>query len=79
VLANKLKKVVSRGVFGDLSHVSEDEMPAASLSVVDSSCNENTLVAQGLKRHDPELLDQLIVQYQHRLLRYLRHPGKLIS
>jgi RNA polymerase sigma-70 factor (ECF subfamily) len=38
---------------------------------VDQSCNENTLVAQGLKRHDPELLDQLIVQYQHRLLRYL--------
>ena len=24
-----------------------------------------------MKRHDPELLDQLIVQYQHRLLRYL--------
>jgi RNA polymerase sigma-70 factor, ECF subfamily len=33
--------------------------------------SENALVAQGLKRHDPELLDELIVQYQHRLLRYL--------
>lgn len=31
----------------------------------------NALVAQGLKRHDPELLGRLIVQYQHRLLRYL--------
>jgi RNA polymerase sigma-70 factor (ECF subfamily) len=46
-------------------------MRAASLTLTDQSCNENTIVAQGLKRHDPELLDQLIVQYQHRLLRYL--------
>src|ERR1700754_2206557 len=71
MLANKLKKVVTRGVFGDVGHVSQDDMPATALSAVDQSCNENTLVAQGLKRHDPDLLDQLIVQYQHRLLRYL--------
>src|ERR1700744_6631294 len=71
MLANKLKKVVTRGVFGEVGHVSQDDMPAAALSAVDQSCNENSLVAQGLKRHDPELLDQLIVQYQHRLLRYL--------
>jgi RNA polymerase sigma-70 factor (ECF subfamily) len=32
---------------------------------------ENTSIAHGLKRQDPELLDQLIEQYQHRLLRYL--------
>ncbi len=32
---------------------------------------ENAAIARGLKRHDPELLDQLIEQYQHRLLRYL--------
>jgi RNA polymerase sigma-70 factor (ECF subfamily) len=71
VLANRLKKVVTGGVFGEAAHVSEGDMPTASLAVVDQSCNENALVAQGLKRHDPELLDQLIVQYQHRLLRYL--------
>jgi RNA polymerase sigma-70 factor (ECF subfamily) len=46
-------------------------MRTASLTLTDQSSNENTIVAQGLKRHDPELLDQLIVQYQHRLLRYL--------
>jgi len=46
-------------------------MSTNSFAVTDSSSAENTLVAQGLKRHDPELLDQLIVQYQHRLLRYL--------
>ena len=32
---------------------------------------ENLAIARGLKRNDPELLDQLIETYQHRLLRYL--------
>jgi RNA polymerase sigma-70 factor (ECF subfamily) len=32
---------------------------------------ENLAVAQGLKRQDPGLLDELILRYQHRLLRYL--------
>ena len=46
-------------------------MHATSLTLTNQACDENSIVAQGLKRHDPELLDQLIVQYQHRLLRYL--------
>jgi RNA polymerase sigma-70 factor (ECF subfamily) len=33
--------------------------------------SENAAIAQGLKRQDPELLDELIERYQHRLLRYL--------
>lgn len=32
---------------------------------------ENAAIAHGLKRQDPELLDQLIETYQHRLMRYL--------
>jgi len=32
---------------------------------------ENAEIAAGLKRQDPELLDQLIDTYQHRLMRYL--------
>jgi RNA polymerase sigma-70 factor (ECF subfamily) len=32
---------------------------------------QNLAIAKGLKRNDPELLDQLIETYQHRLLRYL--------
>jgi RNA polymerase sigma-70 factor (ECF subfamily) len=32
---------------------------------------ENAEIARGLKRQDPELLDQLIETYQHRLMRYL--------
>src|SRR6201987_3184052 len=33
--------------------------------------SENAAIAHGLKRQNPELLDQLIDLYQHRLLRYL--------
>jgi RNA polymerase sigma-70 factor (ECF subfamily) len=32
---------------------------------------ESTEIARGLRRRDPDLLDRLIDQYQHRLLRYL--------
>ena len=32
---------------------------------------ENLAIAEGLKLQDPELLDRLIEEYQHRLLRYL--------
>lgn len=32
---------------------------------------ESAAIARGLKRRDPDLLDQLIDQYQHRLMRYL--------
>jgi RNA polymerase sigma-70 factor (ECF subfamily) len=32
---------------------------------------QNLAVAQGLKRQDAALLDELIVKYQHRLMRYL--------
>ena len=33
--------------------------------------DDNAVIAHGLKRQNPELLDQLIELYQHRLLRYL--------
>jgi RNA polymerase sigma-70 factor (ECF subfamily) len=32
---------------------------------------ENAAIARGLKRQDPDLLDQLIEAHQHRLMRYL--------
>lgn len=32
---------------------------------------ESAAIARGLKRRDPDLLDRLIDQYQHRLMRYL--------
>jgi RNA polymerase sigma-70 factor (ECF subfamily) len=33
--------------------------------------SETSAIARGLRRRDPEVLDRLIEQYQHRLLRYL--------
>lgn len=46
-------------------------MSAAALQLADQIRSENARVAEGLKRHDTQLLDELILQYQHRLLRYL--------
>ncbi|MBV8630382.1 MAG: sigma-70 family RNA polymerase sigma factor [Silvibacterium sp.] len=46
-------------------------MSTATLAFREQSRAENMEIAHGLRRHDPELLDRLIVQYQHRLLRYL--------
>src|SRR5258708_19530697 len=33
--------------------------------------SDASAIARGLRRRDPDLLDRLIEQYQHRLLRYL--------
>lgn len=70
-LSGKLKKIVAGGVFGGGPPVSDCEMSAAAFTIAGQSQLENALIAQGLKRQDSELLDHLIVQYQHRLLRYL--------
>ena len=45
--------------------------PGAASAADEQVRRENLAVAEGLKRQDPGLLDQLIVRYQHRLLRYL--------
>lgn len=45
-------------------------MPAVS-SLTAQPYAESLEIAQGLKRQDPELLDHLIEEFQHRLLRYL--------
>jgi RNA polymerase sigma-70 factor (ECF subfamily) len=39
--------------------------------LVDRMEREAASIARGLRRRDPEMLDHLIEQYQHRLLRYL--------
>jgi RNA polymerase sigma-70 factor, ECF subfamily len=45
--------------------------PGAVSTADEQVRQENLAVAEGLKRQDPGLLDELIVRYQHRLLRYL--------
>jgi len=42
-----------------------------SAAVAEQNERENVAIARGLKQQDPEVLDQLIELYQHRLLRYL--------
>jgi RNA polymerase sigma-70 factor (ECF subfamily) len=54
-----------------MANVTRSGMSAASLALAEQSKAENHLIAQGLKRQDADLLDELIVRYQHRLLRYL--------
>ncbi len=46
-------------------------IPGAVSAAEEQVRQENLAVAEGLKRQDPGLLDELIVRYQHRLLRYL--------
>jgi RNA polymerase sigma-70 factor, ECF subfamily len=48
-------------------------MNAAACYFVNAMADENSEIARGLRRRDPDLLDRLIEQYQHRLLRYLLH------
>src|SRR5580658_659787 len=46
-------------------------MHATTCYFVNVMADERTEIALGLRRRDPDLLDRLIEQYQHRLLRYL--------
>jgi RNA polymerase sigma-70 factor (ECF subfamily) len=48
-------------------------MNATACYFVNLMADENSEIAQGLRRRDPELLDRLIEKYQHRLLRYPVH------
>ena len=48
-------------------------MVAAAFSTLVTMETEESQIATGLRRRDPEVLDALIEQYQHRLLRYLAH------
>lgn len=45
--------------------------PAAASLAEEQARQENLAIAEGLKRQEAGLLDELIVRYQHRLLRYL--------
>lgn len=48
-------------------------MLATTYWSVNAMESEAGTISRGLRRRDPELLHSLIVQYQHRLLRYLTH------
>lgn len=46
-------------------------MRTATLIQTEQSLSANAAIAAGLRRHDPDLVEQLIELYQHRLFRYL--------
>ncbi|HEX8814467.1 MAG TPA: sigma-70 family RNA polymerase sigma factor [Terriglobales bacterium] len=46
-------------------------MNAVAYCFMNAMESEAGAIARGLRRRDPDLLDRLIEQYQHRLLRYL--------
>ncbi len=48
-------------------------MIASAFSLTVPMESEESQIACGLRRRDPDLLDALIEQYQHRLFRYLLH------
>src|SRR5271157_4323500 len=58
-------------VFFSPTPVSLSSMNATAYYFENAMAQESTEIARGLRRRDPDLLDRLIEQYQHRLLRYL--------
>ena len=46
-------------------------MDATACYFVNGMESETSAITRGLRRRDPDMLDRLIEQYQHRPLRYL--------
>jgi RNA polymerase sigma-70 factor (ECF subfamily) len=69
-----MDQVGKKRVFSARKNVSSS-VPTGSISLTAALTaqvqSENAAIAHGLKRQNPELLDELIDLYQHRLLRYL--------
>src|SRR6202165_4997002 len=53
------------------SPVYPGSMNAIAYCFANAMESDTSAIARGLRRRDPDLLDRLIEQYQHRLLRYL--------
>ena len=48
-------------------------MDATAHCLMNAMESEASVIARGLRRRDPELLDHLIEQYQHRLVAVMNH------
>ena len=67
-------KVLPQRVFSPDPGVHNSESMAAAHTATltqTQAQSANIAIAAGLRRHDPDLIEQLIEQYQHRLFRYL--------
>jgi RNA polymerase sigma-70 factor (ECF subfamily) len=63
----------SSGTFGRHSNAGLMAASRAVLLFSTSMTDDSKALAKGLQQRDPQLLDQLIEQYQQRLFRYLVH------
>lgn len=70
-IGGRLGKFAGGSVFRGGLSVCEGDMSTATLALPEQVREESARVAEGLKRRDPGLIDRLILEYQHRLLRYL--------
>src|ERR1700691_6344909 len=66
-----LQECLPSCIFLISSPVYTGSMNAIAYCFLNAMESEASAIARGLRRRDPELLDRLIEQYQHRLLRYL--------
>ena len=64
-------KISSPCIFLSASAVYTGSMITTAHCLVNAMETEASAIARGLRRRDPDLLNRLIEQYQHRLLRYL--------
>jgi len=58
-------------IFPGASSVYPVSMNATAYCSMNAMESEASVIARGLRRRDPDLMDRLIEQHQHRLLRYL--------
>lgn len=70
-ISRNMEKLIASSVLRRNSFVSATDMSVAVTQIAEQVRQENVRVAEGLKKHEPQILDELIVLYQHRLLRYL--------
>jgi RNA polymerase sigma-70 factor (ECF subfamily) len=68
---DSVKNLLGMRVFYGQEPVLQNVSHPVSIALAGQTQQENAAVAYGLKRQDPALMEQLIEQYQHRLLRYL--------
>jgi RNA polymerase sigma-70 factor, ECF subfamily len=70
----KVNLLPQRVFFREMGVHTSDTMASAStatLTQTEQAQSANLEISAGLRRHDPDLIEQLIELYQHRLFRYL--------
>lgn len=70
-LTGNSEQLLATDISDGVVYVLRSDLNTAAFQLAEATWQGNAAVAEGLRAHDPQLLDRLISQYQHRLLRYL--------